>query len=104
MIINEALRLLRIFHDLKATDLAKKLEISQSYLSEIENGKKTPTLELINKYSVIFKIKPSTILFFSEEIEQDKINGKLKSNTRNLMIKLMKIIEKFGEFEDGKRD
>ncbi|NRX73843.1 transcriptional regulator with XRE-family HTH domain [Clostridium beijerinckii] len=38
--INESLRLLRVFHDLKAIDLAKKLSISQSYLSEIENGKK----------------------------------------------------------------
>lgn len=98
--INEALRLLRVFHDLKAVDLAKKLKISQSYLSEIETGKKTPSLELIDKYSVIFKIKPSTILFFSEEIDKEDIKGKLKCNTRNLMIKLMKIIEKFGDLND----
>lgn len=104
MMINEALRLLRVFHDLKATDLAQKLEISQSYLSEIETGKKTPSLELINKYSLIFKMKPSTILFFSEEIERDNIKGKLKYDTRNLMIRLMKIIEKFGELGDEKKD
>ena len=94
--INESLRLLRIFHDLKAIDLAKKLSISQSYLSEIENGKKKPSLELIEKYSEVFKIKPSTILFFSEEIEQNSLKG----NMKELMIKFMKIIEKFGGLED----
>ncbi|WP_026887826.1 helix-turn-helix transcriptional regulator [Clostridium beijerinckii] len=94
--INESLRLLRVFHDLKAIDLAKKLSISQSYLSEIENGKKKPSLELIEKYSVVFKIKPSTILFFSEEIEQDSLKG----NMKELMIKFMKVIEKFGGLED----
>lgn len=88
--INESLRLLRVFHDLKAIDLAKKLSISQSYLSEIENGKKKPSLELIEKYSEVFRIKPSTILFFSEEIDQNSLKG----NMKELMIRFMKIIEK----------
>lgn len=65
--INESLRLLRVFHDLKAIDLAKKLSISQSYLSEIENGKKKPSLELIEKYSEVFRIKPSTIFIFFQK-------------------------------------
>ncbi|AQS03994.1 helix-turn-helix domain-containing protein [Clostridium beijerinckii] len=94
--INESLRLLRVFHDLKAIDLAKKLSISQSYLSEIENGKKKPSLELIEKYSEVFRIKPSTILFFSEEIDQNSLKG----NMKELMIRFMKIIERFGGLED----
>lgn len=40
--LNEALRLLRVFNDRKATDLAKELGISAAYLSEIETGKKLP--------------------------------------------------------------
>lgn len=98
--INDALRLLRIFNDYKAIDLAKELKISNSYLSELENGKKTPSLDIINKYGTFFKIKPSTILFFSEEIDRSNMKGKLKSNTRFLMLKLMKIVEKYGELED----
>lgn len=98
--INEALRLLRIFHDYKAIDLSKKLEISQSYLSEIENGKKSPSIELLNKYSQVFDIKPSTILFFSEEIDRSNLKGKIKDNTRDLMLKFMKIIEKLGELDN----
>ena len=49
--INEALTLLRILHDIKAKDLALKLDISPSYLSEIETGKKKPSLEILNKYA-----------------------------------------------------
>ena len=38
--LSDALRLIRVFHDLKQQDLADRLEISKSYLSEIENGQK----------------------------------------------------------------
>ncbi|MCE5248929.1 helix-turn-helix domain-containing protein [bacterium] len=97
--INEALRLLRVFHDLKANELAKKLSISQSYLSEIENNKKTPSLELIKKYSEVFKVKPSTILFFSEQFDnlnqeiKEKFKTKIKKTTRKKIISLLQGIE-----------
>jgi transcriptional regulator with XRE-family HTH domain len=95
--INDALRLLRVFHDYKSKDLAEKLGISQSYLSEIENGKKAPTLEIINKYSEVFKMKPSTLLFFAEELDASKKHGEVKNNIRSFMIKFLKIVEKQGE-------
>lgn len=95
--INEALRLLRIFHDYKSKDLAQKLQISPSYLSEIENGKKTPSLELLSKYSEIFNIKVSTLMFFAEELDSSTNKGKLKDNIRNLMMKFLKIVERQGE-------
>lgn len=69
--LNEALKLVRLFHHLKQNELAEKLEISKSYLSEIEAGKKTPTLDLINKYSETFGLKPSSLLLFSESIQDD---------------------------------
>ena len=34
--MGEALRLLRIFNGYKSAELAKKLELSQSYVSELE--------------------------------------------------------------------
>ena len=65
--LGEALRLIRVFHDKKLVDLAKELDISPGYLSEIERGKsnKKPSLELINRYAQVFNTKPSVILFFS---------------------------------------
>ena len=47
---NDALRLMRVFHDMSQTNLADKLGISKSYLSEIEKGeKKKVTLDLLEQ-------------------------------------------------------
>ena len=62
----EALRLIRVFHDIKQNELAGRLGISKSHLSEIESGRKQPRLELIERYSEEFGIPSSSILFFSE--------------------------------------
>ena len=94
--IGKALRLLRVYHDLKLGDLAKQIEISPGYLSEIENGKKKPSLELIEKYSNFFNIKPSSILFFSENLDNDTITGKIKNNMRGNILAFLSAIEDAG--------
>jgi len=67
--LSEALRLIRVFHDVKQNELADRFGISKSYVSEIESGKKTPTIEILSKYSDEFHIPLSSILFFSENID-----------------------------------
>ena len=67
--LSEALRLIRVFHDMKQNELAARLGISNSHLSEIEAGKKQPTIELISRYSSEFRIPSSSILFFAEHLE-----------------------------------
>lgn len=64
--LSEALRLIRVFHDVNQTELARRLGISKSYLSEIESGKKQPRMELIERYSSEFGIPSSSIMFFAE--------------------------------------
>jgi len=66
--LSEALRLIRVFHDLKQADLASRLGISNSYLSEIERGKKEASIELVEKYAAEFKMPVSSIIFFSENM------------------------------------
>nr|WP_295076612.1 helix-turn-helix transcriptional regulator [uncultured Roseateles sp.] len=66
---HEALRLVRVFHDMNQTTLAERLQISKSYLSEIESGKKQVTLEVLEKYAAIFGMPLSSLLFFSEQVE-----------------------------------
>ena len=95
--IHEALRLIRVFHDLKQNELAEKLKISKSYLSEIENGIKKPSLDLIEKYSSVFKTKPSVILFFSEDLTENGVkpkNKKFNTKIRQLFIKFLQRVEK----------
>ena len=59
--IGEALRLLRIFNGYKSVELAEKMGISQSYVSEIENNKKQPTMDILEKYANVFGMKRSTL-------------------------------------------
>lgn len=88
--IGEALRLIRVFHNLKQTEAANKLQISQSYISEIERGTKTPTLEMIQKYGEIFDIPPSSIMYFSENMRSS--TGSTRS-VANKILKLLQFIE-----------
>ena len=66
---HEALRLVRVFHDMNQTALAERLHISKSYLSEIESGKKQVTLELLQKYADAFGMPLSSLFFFAEQID-----------------------------------
>ena len=45
--LNQALKLLRTYHQFTQIELAKRLGISNSYLSELEKGDKTPGLDLL---------------------------------------------------------
>lgn len=77
--LNLALKLLRVFHELKQKELAEKLDISASHISEIEAGKKTPTLELLNTYARVFEVPPSSILFLAENLESGISPGRIQS-------------------------
>ena len=67
---HEALRLVRVFHDLNQTSLAERLRISKSYLSEIESGKKPVTLDLLERYAATFNLPLSSLMFFAERVNE----------------------------------
>ena len=83
-ILNTVLRLLRIIKDENSSQFAEHLGISQSLISQIESGKKSPSLDLLKKYSDYMGIELSTILFFSEE--------KKDITFQHLMLKILKKI------------
>lgn len=56
MIDGRLIRSLRKKRDLSLQELARRAELSVSYLSEIERGKKQPTLETIEKLAVALNI------------------------------------------------
>lgn len=98
--MGEALRLLRIFNGYKSAELAKKLELSQSYVSELENGKKQPTMEVLDKYAKVFEMKKSTLMLFAESLEGEEIKNDKKQRIARAGMKLLKILEKVGKFEN----
>ena len=91
--IGEALRLIRVFHNTKQTDMAKALDISSSYLSEIENGKKEPSLEILDNYAKEFKTSTSAILFFRDGLNDNSMKSKVKSKIRRKVIQLLQRLE-----------
>ena len=90
--LNEALRLIRVFHDMSQKDMAARLQISPPYLSEIEAGKKEPTLQLLRKYSEEFNIPMSSILFFSEHMDDGETATRLKTSISGKVLALLKFI------------
>lgn len=93
--LHRALRLLRTYHQLSQVELAKRLGISNSYLSEIEKGGvKEPSLELLGKYADIFKMPVSSILLFSEQIGSgNKPGTKLRIASADKILRLLEWLE-----------
>jgi len=87
--LNKALKLIRAFYDISQSDLSEKLGISKSYLSEIESGKKQPTIDILNKYSSQFDIPLSSILFFSENLDSNKITDKLRVGIAKKIVSIL---------------
>ena len=98
--MGEALRLLRIFNGYKSAELAELLEISQSYVSELENNKKQPTMEILDRYAKVFEMKKSTLFLFAESLETEKNKLDEKQRVAVAGMKLLKILEKVGRLED----
>jgi transcriptional regulator with XRE-family HTH domain len=70
--MNEALRLLRVF-----------------------NGKKTPSLEVIQKYATFFETTPSTIMLLSEGLEKNQTN--LRAKLSKAIVGFLQNIEEHSE-------
>lgn len=68
--ISKALRLLRVYSNLNQKQLAPRLNISVSYLSELETGKKAPNLEYLGNYAKAFGIPLSSLIYLAEGISE----------------------------------
>lgn len=61
----------------------------QRFLSEIENGKKKASIDLLQKYADLFGLRPSTLLRFPEDYEEAYNNNAAQSFITGLMSKLI---------------
>jgi transcriptional regulator with XRE-family HTH domain len=96
--ISEALRLLRVYHNITQTKLASDLKISKSYLSEIESGKKKASIEVLEIYSAHFNVPISSLFFFAEELDQKKNKDRLRGKIAMTTLKLLGAIAGAEEF------
>jgi transcriptional regulator with XRE-family HTH domain len=87
------MRLIRLTEGIKANRLAKELGISPSYLSLIENGKKRPSVEMIEQFARVIGVRPSQIMFFNEELDDSSKNtskNDIVERMRPLMMKWLR--------------
>jgi transcriptional regulator with XRE-family HTH domain len=66
MNLGRAFKVLRTFHNFQQNDLSERLGFSSSYLSELENEKKLPTLPVLEAYAQTFEIKIWSIFYLAE--------------------------------------
>ncbi|TAK37904.1 MAG: XRE family transcriptional regulator [Lysobacteraceae bacterium] len=95
----EALRLVRSFHEVNQSDLAEALGISRSYLSEVESGKKTPSLDLLQRYAEHFDIPLSSLVLFSEHAGESEKDLKVKAMLGQKAVAILRWIEKKAELK-----
>lgn len=63
---DRALKLIRQYHRLNQTELADKLELSKSYINDLERNRRQPTLDVLNRYAEAFDMPVSSIQLFAE--------------------------------------
>ncbi len=91
--LNDALKLARQFHRLSLSELAERMEVSKSYLSEIEHGHKNATLDLLNRYSKALNMPVSHLLLFSESLGDEKPTDKFRRAIAGKALSMLKWVE-----------
>lgn len=87
--IGDILKRTRAIYGYKASEMSEMLQISRSYLSEIENNKKQPSLDLLKRYSEIYGIKLSSLILLSENYDEADKKKKGDMFIKNMMIHLI---------------
>lgn len=75
MDLGHAFKELRFKRKARQGYICNQAGISQTYLSQIENGLKVPSIEVINGLCAIYKVPPA-IVFWMATKEQDVQKGK----------------------------
>lgn len=79
--IHKALRLIRQYHEKTQSELAHELCLTKEKLVSIESAKTPVGGDLLQRYSEIFDIPVSSLIFFSESIEKEGRYAKKVRNT-----------------------
>lgn len=64
------IRQLRIDHDLKQRQLAETLNVSQNAIFNWENGKRTPTPDMIKQMADYFQVSPSYLMGWDKGLKK----------------------------------
>ena len=102
--VHRALRLLRVYHDLNQKDVAETLGLSKSYVSELESGRKRPTLEVLDNYAMTFDLPLSSLMLFIEASESSVRKEKARAFVADKTLHMLEWIERLGSDTERAKD
>lgn len=90
----KVLKAIRIQHNEKQIDMAKKLNVSDSYLSLLEKGRRTPTEKFLNRLYESYNVSDDDIFNIENLVGIGKdyliVNiGGLKKDSKELFLKFV---------------
>lgn len=91
MNISRALKLCRTQKGMTKTKLAEKANISISYLSLLEQGKRDPNLTTVNKLCNALNIPASIFMFLASDVNE--LNGISTELAEKLSLTALQLIE-----------
>lgn len=100
------IQLLRVQHNLTQKELAEKLNTSQNYLSDVETGKKRPSLDYYMSIANFFKVSLDHIFVDSINMKKNVIIDSIvlkisymSKEEQKLILNMVETIEKYLEKE-----
>lgn len=91
MNISKALKLCRTQKGISKTELAQKSDLSVSYLSLLEQGKRDPNLSTIDKLCKALNIPSSIFMFLASDVNE--LNGISKELAEKLSLTALQLME-----------
>lgn len=84
-----ALRLIREYHRISRTEMAGRLGLSKSYVSELETGSKKASLEVLERYADKFAIPMSSLMLFAERTENPDFAERTRGFAADKVLKML---------------
>ena len=87
--MNKAIRLIRAYHDLNLSEVADRVGLSKSYISEMERGHKKVSIDVLEKYAEAFDIPMSSLMLFAERAEDGGVADNARVYIADKAIKML---------------
>lgn len=98
---HRALKLIRQYHRLTQVELAERLGLSKSFISEIEkDGGKKPSIDVLERYASYFKIPISSLMLFAERTETNDFSERSRIYAADKILKMLEWLEETTQSQD----
>ncbi|WP_043159631.1 helix-turn-helix transcriptional regulator [Bradyrhizobium sp. Ai1a-2] len=99
---DRALKLIRQYHRLSQAELADSLNLSRSFVSELEkSGGKKPSIDVLERYASHFKIPVSSLLLFAERSGSSDLRERSRTYAADKVLKMLEWLEETTNDETG---